>query len=674
MLPPIHEDILSAQHNATPSFLNLPGEIRNTIYKMVLLQPGGRKRGRRRRFRGCTKILRLNKQIYAESHWLLHDAPQVLDLPVGDGILGRGPAFRFWKTKYKRSKGNPRAGSWGLVSQPKALNSAVDKFTALEFRTFSNVTLQIEYCDESVPTCWLESTHFECQEHALRVLMGSKSLETLTLSLRKWNTSSGSGLELQNHNKLNLLYAFHRLLPFTRLGGVDTKIVVENVHDDSDLVVSLLNLERSLYVQNPSLRPVVRVQRSYTNDLVRRHFNLPLESIFWPPEDHSFPPQSSRSYISFDNMRFLKVDGGALCDIRKLFDYPSYLRGPTEVHKRSLFKCKECFVVYQSKGDLTRHMRYSLHYAKAFLHNPEWGPYERFCRHYHGIDFHFKRKPNSAFKCSTCLSKFSFYEGLQNHQKFWGHSGIREGDVLGDIRCLFGEGLNAPERRFQGQKCGGRFRTRTSRPKHGKAHRPHPVAVNIKRTWTKSQCRFKCLSCRASFGSKTALISHEEREGRSRCHTYPRPCLAQTLSKSQISNGLLCHCVNCGEAFDHQADLLHHIKKVNASRYAEPDHFISLYHKDIPFTHPTGIRCPACKQSFPSINQLNIHLTRNPSHRRRGKGAKLRFGPFSKVPVLPVESESWFHCRICSERFETRNLLQRHIEHVRCFIRDRESQ
>jgi hypothetical protein len=50
-------------------------------------------------------------------------------------------------------------------------------------------------------------------------------------------------------------------------------------------------------------------------------------------------------------------------------------------------------------------------------------------------------------------------------------------------------------------------------------------------------------------------------------------------------------------------------KRVNASRYVEPYHYIALHHPSIPVCRPDKIWCLhcACKRSFPSKRQFECH-------------------------------------------------------------------
>jgi len=204
-------------------FLDLPPELRNDIYKEVLL-PGGRTP----RYRGCTNLLRLSRQIYEESHGYLHSIPQVLDLPFCDRIPENGPPFRFYKTRYKKSKGvAPQCENyWG---PPIQVNDAVDKFSALECRMFTTVTLQVEYIEGQVLPEWLEDRElFRSQDHAVRVLMGSKKLTNLTIFLkprRPWSLGAEDSATQKPHNIARTIKC---LLPFLHLGSVDTEIKAKN--------------------------------------------------------------------------------------------------------------------------------------------------------------------------------------------------------------------------------------------------------------------------------------------------------------------------------------------------------------------------------------------------------------------------------------------------------------
>jgi hypothetical protein len=78
-------------------FLDLPPELREGIYKLVL---NPRCIGKDQ-YKDFAKILRLNKQIYQESRWHLHRHAKSLELPLRDGISQYGLPFRRPKTKYK---------------------------------------------------------------------------------------------------------------------------------------------------------------------------------------------------------------------------------------------------------------------------------------------------------------------------------------------------------------------------------------------------------------------------------------------------------------------------------------------------------------------------------------------------------------------------------------------
>jgi hypothetical protein len=95
-------------------------------------------------------------------------------------------------------------------------------------------------------------------------------------------------------------------------------------------------------------------------------------------------------------------------------------------------------MVFESAKTLSAHQHASLHCAKTILHDSKSfrKACSEFCRRY-SKEHRFTRRPDSAFRCGTCLTKYSYEEGLKVHLAFWKYSDYDPVKAYEDIGRLF---------------------------------------------------------------------------------------------------------------------------------------------------------------------------------------------------------------------------------------------
>jgi hypothetical protein len=440
------------------SFLDLPGEIRNSIYGYSFLpktigkpqemnseEPQQMNFEKRRNYRGTSNVLRLCQQVYNECHHILHDQQKTLQLsasyprPPAPSRQSRPPLFRQHRTSYKPS---------------------VNIFTSTEFRRFTNVVLEIDYLFlsralKSHPLLHDEKASRDL-EHALWVLGSSYSLEKLCLRL--FSTGRGSGALTDPPRPPYFLDIILLLAPIVRVGGPSTKIRAENPSGDIDPVVNWFNRSRRQWEAEQ------KRMGSYNGGI----------QIF---------PTGFKFSSAVERRRFMRREGSMLVDIRKLFENAEYL--DQSIPTRN-FKCCECFMVFESAKTLSAHQHASLHYAKTILHDSKSfrKACSEFCRHY-SKEHRFTRRPDSAFRCGTCLTKYSYEEGLKVHLAFWKYSDYDPVSAYEDIGRLFDPLYKPYSKCFECRTCWAFYECKNQLFKHvfSKKHfyPPAPADQNDKK-------------------------------------------------------------------------------------------------------------------------------------------------------------------------------------------------
>jgi hypothetical protein len=388
--------------NTQPKHLfDIPGEIRNLIYSFCFL-PQTTKTGRKHR--GTSNVLVICKRIYSESHHFLHSPLRTLQLyrnPLTN--IRPIPLFRHRKTTYK---------------------SSVGLFTAAEFRRFTNIELDIEYLSwRDAPPNGPHPLDQDIQNrmhYALRVLASSHGLETVTLKLKARDPWTGTVPDWQIPQ--NFAQTKSQLAPFLRLGGLHTKICAENALKKDDQVVDWFNQSRRRRGQKLISRLLNESNSNASLLAIRNLFGEPdeIEQVQIQHEPlhrlgQLFPPWLL-IYSAAEREASMQQKESILVDLRKLFDTPDC--GNQPIPARS-FKCAECLMAFESTRQLAAHKNFSIHTAKEIRHDRFDVPLavNKYCRNNHSHNLHYKRRPDSAFKCTTCFSKFSYLEGLEVHME-----------------------------------------------------------------------------------------------------------------------------------------------------------------------------------------------------------------------------------------------------------------
>lgn len=471
-------------------------------------------------------LLRVCRKVYEESQHLLHDQPVTLTLPLSPGP--HAPLFRNYKTTY-----DPLEGI----------------LTAAEIRKMTNIKLDIvtygpgDRHDEP----FSDEVRRRLQ-YALRVLKGNKVLERVCIRLSVlclWT-------DLLSHTTTPMPFDMNDvtsvLEPFLCLGGVRTRIRVENIFGLQDCVVDRLRAARRMHVGT-----LVKGVISEWNKL------SPGEARDIQDPFGQGLPEESDSYLVLERKALIRRE------IRKLLEGPPRSIASTPRY----LKCGECLIVFETEAQLRAHRIFSNHFAKHVLHElPNYVTgYDMFCRGYHQKNYHFKQTKDSALKCGTCLAKFTHWEGLQVHVTAFDHSFYDPGGSYEDIERLFDSPhLLTQEPLFECEDCYTAFEsTRYLRLQELESTLPVDGPVEEKP------------SAPIEPADKSPEDSDDANQSQEALHNEDGP---------NISNETPHKCLQCGEFFEAESDLIIHIKEMNASRYAEPGHFVDVHHPSIPAGRP----------------------------------------------------------------------------------------
>lgn len=489
--------------------------------------------------------------------------------------------------------------------------------TAVEIRKMTKIKINIEtYGPEDTQDEPFSAEVRRRLQYALRVLKSSKVLKQVRISL----SISWVWEDLLSQTTIQMPYTMDdvksALEPFLRLGGAQTQMQVENMLGEENPVVDWTQTTRkALFPEYEKLPPEEA-----------RHVQDPFGQGL---------PEVTGFYL--DRKALVRSNEAPLWDIRRLFEDPPSLLVSTPRY----VKCGECLVVFETAAQLHDHRIFRNHFAEHVLHeSPSYTTgYEMFCCGYHRTHYHFKQMEDSALKCGVCLAKFSHWEGLLVHMTAFNHDFFDHEESYKDIGALF----------------------------------------NSSNMLTQ-EVLMDCKDCYDAFGS-TQCLRLQERDDvlhlddpvddkevssdASRSQETP-----PTKDDSHVSKKPPHQCIQCRGFFGTESELIAHIKEMNASRYAEPGHFIETHHPSMPTGRPGKVPClfPRCIRSFPSITKFRTHISPSPHHRRNRRLRK-NAKPFVQ-PTLPVESVDGFSCRWCGAWFETRNRLQWHLEHQKVDCRE----
>jgi hypothetical protein len=208
-----------------------------------------------------------------------------------------------------------------------------------------------------------------------------------------------------------------------------------------------------------------------------------------------------------------------------------------------------------------------------------------------------------------------------------------------------------------------------------------PPPLKVQNSEQPEKKTYRCGTCDDIFPTKPELLNHFRTLGH-RCRLLDDVKGYWYNDENgeagpPVPDEHLYTCENCDGLFETDLHLQTHIKEVNASRYAEPGHFIKICHPSIPARRPGRIFCrhPRCNMSFASKGCHGRSWHRHEGWTWPPKWKWVRFvkrkisRPFVQAR-LPVESMQGFTCGKCGGWWETRNLLQKHLEHRAVGCRD----